>query len=136
MRWDRLFADLEARFEELGDAEEAAERADRARVAVGAVHATARLAGAVGGSVRVRLAGGPSIGGSLRSVGPDWLLVTEAQGRDCMVALAAITAVEGLTAATGREPNGLGVRFDLRRALRGAGRTGRPTRSVPDPSPR
>lgn len=122
MRWDRLFADLEGRFDELADAEAAAELADRERVAIGAIRATQRLAGSLERPIRLRLAGGASIGGVLRSVGPDWLLLTEGQGRDCLVALNAVTAVEGLTAATGPETSAFAVRLDLRRALRGLAR--------------
>ena len=122
MRWDRLFADLEARFDELADAEAAAEMADRERVALGAVWATQRLAGSIDRPIRVRLAGGSQVAGVLRTVGPDWLLVTEGHGRDCLLALAAITAVEGLTASTGRVIGGLALRLDLRRALRGLAR--------------
>lgn len=119
MRWEQLFADLEARFDELADAAAAAESADRERVAFGAVRAQQRLSGAVGQSLRVRLAGGGSVTGVLRTVGPDFLLLTEGQTRDCLVALAAVTAVEGLTAATAPELGGLSLRLDLRRALRG-----------------
>ena len=122
MRWDRLFADLEAQFDEIADAEAAAELADRQRVAFGAVRATQRLAGSLDQPIRVRLAGGASIGGVLRSVGPDWLLLAEAQARECLVALSAVTAVEGLTAATAPELTGLALRLDLRRALRGLAR--------------
>ena len=122
MRWDRLFADLEARFDELADAEAAAESADRERVAIGAVSAIQRLSGSIDRQVRVRLAGGASVGGVLRTVGPDWLLLTEGQGRDCLVTLAAVTAVEGLTASTGPEMTALAQRLDLRRALRGLAR--------------
>lgn len=122
MRWDRLFADLEARFDELADAEAAAESADRERVAIGAVSAIQRLSGSIDRQIRVRLAGGASVGGVLRTVGPDWLLLTEGQGRDCLVALAAVTAVEGLTASTGAEMTSLARRLDLRRALRGLAR--------------
>lgn len=122
MRWDRLFADLEARFDELADAEAAAESADRERVAIGAVSAIQRLSGSIDRQIRVRLAGGVSVGGVLRTVGPDWLLLTEGQGRDCLVALAAVNAVEGLTASTGPEMTSLAQRLDLRRALRGLAR--------------
>jgi len=83
MRWDRLFADLEARFDEIEDAEAAAELADRQRVAFGAVRAAQRLAGSLDQPIRVRLAGGASIGGVLRTVGPDWLLLAEATAREC-----------------------------------------------------
>src|SRR6478672_3803424 len=110
MRWDRLFADLEARFEEIGDAEAAAELADRQRVAIGAVKATQRLSGSIDQPIRVRLAGGASVGGVLRTVGPDWLLLVEGPARECIVALNAMTAVEGLTAATAPEMTGLTMR--------------------------
>jgi len=122
MRWDRLFADLEARFDEIGAAEAAAELADRQRVAIGAVRATQRLAGSVDQPIRVRLAGGASVGGVLRTVGPDWLLLVEGRARECIVALSAVTAIEGLTAATAPEMTGLALRLDLRRALRGLSR--------------
>ena len=122
MRWDRLFADLEALFDELTNAEAAAELADRERVAIGAVWATQRLSGSIGQPIRVRLAGGSVIGGMLNAVGPDWLLVAEGQRRDCLVAVNSVTAVEGLIASTGRELGGLALRLDLRRALRGLAR--------------
>ena len=122
MRWDRLFTDLEARFDELADADAAAESADRERVAVGVIRAIQRLTGSIDRPIRVRLAGGAVVSGVLRSVGPDWLLLTEGQGRDCLFALAAVTAVEGLTASTGPEISGLALRLDLRRALRGLAR--------------
>lgn len=122
MRWDRLFADLEARFEEIEDAQAAAEQADRERVAVGAVLMIQRMAGSLDQPIRVRLAGAAPVTGVLRSVGPDWLLIAEGQGRESIVALAGITAVEGLRASTGPEPSGLALRLDLRRALRGLAR--------------
>jgi hypothetical protein len=122
MRWDRLFSDLEARFEELEDAEAAAELADRQRVAFGELRATARLAGSIGQPVRVRIAGGALVTGILQRVGPDWLLLTEAQGREAVIALGAMTAVEGLTASTGQELSGVLLRLDLRHTLRGLAR--------------
>jgi hypothetical protein len=122
MRWDRLFSDLEARFEELEDAEAAAELADRQRVAFGVVLATQRLTGSIGQPVRVRLVGGTVVSGLLGRVGPDWLLLTEAQGRDALISLTALTAVEGLTASTGQEIDGVARRLDLRHALRGLAR--------------
>jgi len=122
MRWDRLFADLEARFEELEDAEAAAEMADRQRVAFGAIHTTERLAGSIGRPVRIRLTGGTLVSGVLGRVGPDWLLLTEAQGRDALIALSAMISIEGLTTSTGQEITGVARRLDLRHALRGLAR--------------
>lgn len=122
MRWDRLFADLEARFGELADEDAQAELADRERVAVGALTAVERLAGALDQPLRLRLAGGATAAGLLRSVGPDWLLLTDGTLGESLVPWRAVTAVQGLTAATGPAPAGLDLRLDLRRALRGLAR--------------
>ncbi len=122
MRWERLFADLEARFTELADADADAELADRERVAVGAVRSQERLGGAVGASIRLQLSGGALVDGTLRTVSADWLLIEERIGRDCVVAWAAVVAVGGLTTATAVAGTGRDRRLDLRRALRGLAR--------------
>lgn len=122
VRWERLFAGLANRYEELLDADEAAERADRERVAFGGVTALQRLAGAVGGPLRVRLEGGVALGGELRAIGADWLLLREAAGRECLISWAAVIAVEGVTTGTGPEMTAMQRRLDLRRALRGLAR--------------
>lgn len=122
MRWNQLFADLEAQFEALADVELRAEFADRQRVATGAVPMTQRLTGALGGVIRLRLAGGIAVSGTLRQVGPDWVLLAEAEGRDVVCALAATTIVEGLTSATGRSLDAVALRIDLRLVLRGVAR--------------
>ncbi len=122
MRWDQLFADLESRFEQLADDQAVAELADRERVEQGAVSMGARLSGALGATVRLRLTHGVPVAGSLRTVGPDWVLIGESPGREALVRLAAVTVVEGLTTSTGRPVAGVGLRLDLRRALRGVAR--------------
>jgi len=122
MRWERLFADLEARFEELADEEAEAESADRERVAGGSITVLERLAGALDEPIQARLVGGARVGGVLRSVGPDWLLVAEGSSRDCLVPLWSVAVMHGLTAATGRAPSGLDLRLDLRYALRALAR--------------
>jgi hypothetical protein len=122
MRWDRLFAELEGRFDELAAEQAAAERADRERVAIGAVTALERLAGALDRPIRVGLAGGAVVAGNLRVVGPDWLLVAEGEQRDCVVPWRSVAVVHGATVATGPPPSGLALRLDLRYALRGLAR--------------
>ncbi len=122
LRWERLFADLENRYEDLLDADEAAERADRERVAFGTVTASQRLAGAIGSPVRVRLQGGAVVGGQLRSTGADWLLLAEAAGRECLICWQAVIAIEGIAGTTGPEQTALELRLNLRRALRGLAR--------------
>lgn len=121
MRWEQLFADLDARFDQLADDQLSAELADRQRVAVGAVPLTARLAGAIAHPVRLRTTSG-AVSGVLRQVGPDWALVREVPGREALVNLSAVTVIEGLTAATGRPPTGIGLRLNLRHMLRGIAR--------------
>ncbi len=119
MRWDRLFADLEARFDEMSDAEAVAEMPDRQRVAAGAVGMTQRLAGSIGHPIRVRIAGGTPVGGVLSRVGPDWVLLTEGQAREVLVATRAIALVEGLSASTALPLSAVALRLDLRHAVRG-----------------
>ncbi len=119
MRWEQLFADLEAQFDELGEAEMAAELSDRQRVEFGAVGLVARLAGSLGSPLRLRTASGTSITGVLRRLGPDWVLIDEAPGREAVIPLAAVTMVEGLTSATGLPLGTVSGKLTLRLALRG-----------------
>lgn len=122
MRWEQLFADLNARFDELADAQMMAELADRQRVAAGSVSMVQRIAGAVGEVVRVRTRQGPVVSGLLREVGPDWMLLGQQGPGELLVALRAVTGIEGLTAATGVPLSPLAMRMDLRLALRGLAR--------------
>ncbi len=122
MRWDRLFADLEARFDELGDADAAAEQADRDRVAAGAVTWLQRLGGAVDRPVRLRLATGAVVSGTLRRIGPDVALIDDGLAGEFVVPLRAVVAVEGLTSSTGQALSGVAARLDLRLLLRGIAR--------------
>jgi hypothetical protein len=122
VRWERLFADLESRFDDLAAAQERAEQADRDRVAAGAVTTLQRLRGAVGSSLRVRLATGASIAGVLRRVGPDFVLVDDDLAGEFVIPLRYVVAAEGLTAGTGPELAGVSARLDLRWMLRGIAR--------------
>ena len=122
VRWDRLFADLEARFEDLADEQAAAEQADRDRVATGAVTLVQRLGGAVGQPVRVAVIGGSRHDGVLRRIGHDFLLVEDDAGRDVLISLVAVAAVGGLTARTAPPSPDRPTRLDLRRALRSIAR--------------
>ena len=122
MRWDALFDDLDRQFQQLNDATEDAEQADQIRVEIGAVAMVERLAGARGGQVRLRLAGGRLVSGRLDRLGPDWLLLIESVATDLLIPFAALATVEGVTASTGRALGTVDSRFDLRKALRGVGR--------------
>ena len=130
MRWDGLFADLEAQAAALASAERAAEIDEHTRGEVAGLTLVDRLRAAAGAVIRLRLAGGVSLGGTLMRVGPDWLLVEEDGGRDAVVPLAAVHSVRGLNRYSAA-PGSTGVvesRLGLRHALRGIARDRSPVR--------
>ncbi|MGY1711107.1 hypothetical protein ACI8AC_16530 [Geodermatophilus sp. SYSU D00758] len=119
MRWQRLFADLQAEFEEAAVAAERAEDGSRRRAEVGGVRLAERLAGAVGTPVAVRCRGAGEVTGVVLDVGVDWLLLRDGQHREVLVAAGAVTVVGGLTRETVPAPAGVvRARLDLRRAVR------------------
>jgi hypothetical protein len=124
MRWDDLFADLEAQADALEVAERAAEVGERARIEFGAIGVVDRLRAAVGNPIRVQLRGGAAIGGVMQRVGPDWLLLGEGGGREAVVTIAALRAVHGLGRLSAVPGTGGPVlaRLTLRSALRGVAR--------------
>lgn len=96
MRWDELFADLEAQAEALQVAERDAEVAELTRLEASRLTLAARLAPALGSQVRLRCLGGTMLAGRLSRSGPGWLLLDEGTGREALVATAAVTSVAGL----------------------------------------
>ncbi|HET6209177.1 MAG TPA: hypothetical protein VFD94_02280 [Jatrophihabitans sp.] len=120
MRWDELFADLDAQAEALRIAERAAEIEDRTRYEAGQLSLVDRLLPAVGNQVRLRCAGGLLITGRLGRVHPEWLLMVEPASREAVVASAAIDSIGGLgpwsAAPDGRSV--VGARLGLRHVLR------------------
>lgn len=123
MRWDQLFADLEAQLE----AEEARglvlEVADRIRRERALVGLPERLLAHRYAPVTVCLQGGLVVGGEVQDVGLDWLLVQEGVGRTVLVPLAAVLAVSGLTAAVSAGADArMARRFGFGYALRGVSR--------------
>jgi hypothetical protein len=124
MRWQQLFADLQAQFDEEEAAAERSESASRARAEMGAVRLTQRLHGSLRAAVTVTCRGAGQVSGVLVDVGSDWLLLEDAHGRQHLVAAAAVRAVAGLGRATAPpEPEGhVRGMLDLRRALRALAR--------------
>ncbi|MGY1754969.1 hypothetical protein [Blastococcus sp. SYSU D01042] len=124
MRWQQLFADLEARFEAEREAADRGEVSSRSRHEVGALRFRDRLAGALGFPVVLLCRGAGAVPGTLVDVGSDWLLLVDDQGRECLVALPAVLAVTGLGRRTAPAQDGgpVRARLDLRRALRGLAR--------------
>ena len=124
MRWQQLFADLQAQFDEEEAAAERAESASRARAEIGAVTLSQRLGGALGLPLSLRCRGAGQVAGVLVDVGVDWLLLEDERGRSTLVAADAVLSVAGLARLTAA-PEDAGVvrgRLDLRRALRGLAR--------------
>jgi hypothetical protein len=124
MRWQRLFADLSAQWEEAEASAERAESASRARAEFGSVRLADRLRGAEGARVVLRCRGAGQVTGALTAVGPDWILLTDDRGAEVLVAAPAVLAVAGLgrlTAAPAEE-GAVRARLDLRRAVRGLAR--------------
>jgi hypothetical protein len=76
----------------------------------------------VGQAVRIRIATGQLVPGTLGEIGPDWLLLKQSSGADVVVALRWVTSVEGVVRATGLPLSQVERRFDLRLALRGIAR--------------
>src|SRR4051794_3533106 len=124
MRWQQLFADLTAQFDEAEAAAELAESASRTRAEVGAVPLSSRLAGSAGAVVRVRCRGAGQGARSLADVGADWVLVVDERGAESVIATRAVTSVTGLGRRTVVEEDGgrPRVQFDLRLVLRAVAR--------------
>ncbi len=123
MRWEELFADLEAQVEALEAADLVAEISDRTRREQALLGLADRLRAAADTSLTVH-AGSVAVCGRLLGSGRDWLLLEEPGRRQVLVALAAISSVAGLGGRTD-VPGGDGEvarRLDLRWALRGLAR--------------
>lgn len=124
MRWDELFADLDAQADALDVAERAAEIGERTRIEMAAIGTLDRLRGAAGTQLRIQVVGGLAIAGLLRRCGADWLLVDEGAGREALIALAGVRSVTGLGRLSAVPGSGGPVlaRLTLRSALRGIAR--------------
>ncbi|MEI4272091.1 hypothetical protein TEK04_10190 [Klenkia sp. LSe6-5] len=134
MRWEQLFAELEAAFEAEESAVEQAEAGSRARAAAGTLRLVDRLRGASGHQLVLDCRGAGVVRGRLVDVGVDWVLLTDERGRDLLVALAAVQSVSGLGALTAPpEDDGVVARaWDLRRAVRGLVRDRAPVQLLLD----
>jgi hypothetical protein len=124
MRWQQLFADLQAQFDQEEAAAERSEAASRTRAEVGAVRLVERLRGALGFPVVLGCVGAGPVAGVLVDVGVDWLLLDGDGGREDLVAMRAVRTVGGLGRRTAvPEPvSGVRSKLDLRRAMRGLAR--------------
>jgi hypothetical protein len=124
MRWESLFADLDAQAASLEQAERAAEAQDVARAEFATLTLTDRLRGSTGEQLRVHAAGAAVLSGRLLACGPDWLLLDERPASEVLVRTAAVLAVSGLgrPTVTAAGAGQVQARFGLRSALRGIAR--------------
>jgi hypothetical protein len=130
VRWDSLFADLEAQAEALSAAERSAEVEDRTRFEIGRISVHDRLAAVLNSEIRLRCSGGLWIAGRLRRSHPEWLLVEQDGVREVLVLTTGIVSIAGLsrsattpgqgsaTEAVQTVRSGLGVRYALRGVVR------------------
>ena len=77
MRWDALFADLEAQVAALDRAELAAEVAERTRGEIGRIGLVERARAALERDLQVAVRGDLTLTGRLTRAGSDWLLLPE-----------------------------------------------------------
>jgi hypothetical protein len=122
MRWDDLFADLEAQAEALVTAERDAEVDELVRVEASRLQFLDRLRPAVEGPIKLRCLGGLVLSGILGRVGTDWLLLDEGGGREAIVATAALVSVAGHGRLSGAASSRLDAKLGIGHALRGVAR--------------
>lgn len=126
MRWHQLFDDLGAQLAALELQERDAEVAEHVRAERGQIELAHRLAADPGVLLRLRIRGVGWVDVLLSDVGQDWLLAqgrgTGRTGREVLVPLAAVSAVEGLAGRADPREQAASRRFDLRHALRAVSR--------------
>lgn len=121
MRWEELFADLDAQLSAAEAAELAAEVADRTRHEVGQLRLVDRLRPSLGAAVSLQVTGLGTARGRLLDVGTDWLLVQEDGAGQLLLPTSSVLSISGLGRAA-EVPGSEGEvvrRLDLRWTLKG-----------------
>ena len=121
MRWDDLFADMEAQLEAARRADLAVEVAERTRAERSTVELVDRLRAACGATVRVLTRGDVRVTGVLVDAAAQWIVLDE-RGRDVLVPVAAVVAVGGLTPHVAPAAGVVERRLSLGHALRALAR--------------
>jgi hypothetical protein len=121
MRWEALFADMEAQLEAARTADLAAAVAELTRAERATVGLADRLRAARGSEIVVRARGGDQISGVLVDAASEWILL-DGHGRSSLVPLAAVTSVRGLTRYSTGAAGVVERRLTLGHALRAVAR--------------
>ena len=123
VRWDALFADLEAQLDAADADELAAEIADRGRGELARLRVVDRLRGAVGSVVTAGLGHGERgdhVEGTVAAVGSDWVLLAPAGQPHALIPLRTVAWWRDLP-VTAADPGSVGpveAKLDLRFVLR------------------
>ncbi|NNG40240.1 hypothetical protein HJ588_13285 [Flexivirga sp. ID2601S] len=120
MRWQELFADLEAQLVAEARLEQAAEVPDRTRRERADVSWLDRAARSAGTVITCATAAGV-VRGALEDLGREWLLVQEQGRHAALLPTAAVLSVTGLSVRSD-DDRGMGRRFGLGVALRAIAR--------------
>ncbi|MCU1594933.1 MAG: uncharacterized protein JWO12_2325 [Frankiales bacterium] len=125
MRWDELFADLEAQLEAAAAAELAGEVRDRTRREHSLLGLVDRLRASSGHTLAVLTQGAGTVHGRLLDVGSDWILLEETSRSELLLSTAQVLGISGVGVRSdvpGAEGE-VARRLDLRWALRGLARS-------------
>jgi hypothetical protein len=130
MRWQSLFADLEAQAEALERAELGGAIEERTRAEIADVTLAERLHAAIDQPLRLACLGGIVLAGVVIRAGPDWVLMHEDGAREVLVRAAAIASVHGLGRRRGTPAGSAAVaaRLGVRHVLRSIARDRLPVR--------
>ncbi len=121
MRWDALFADLEAQLAAGERLDLETEIDERARVDAAAVELADRLRGSVGLRIGVHLGSGTVYEGALSHVGSQWLVLNE-ERHQVLIPYASAARYSGLSRLAVAAGPAVRQRLGLASALRGLAR--------------
>ena len=121
MRWESLFADMEAQLAAGRLADVRADVAELARAERASITLAARARSSVGRPVRV-LVGNDVLEGQLLDAAPEWLLLATSSVRRALVPVAAAVAVDGLAPHAAPSAGAVESRLGLGHALRALAR--------------
>lgn len=121
VRWEALFADMEARLDAASSAELLSEVADRTRSERATIALTDRLRGSQGRRLGLQLCTGALLEGVVADAAPAWVLLADGV-REHLVPVAAIDGAEGLADLAAPAPGEALRRLGLGHALRALAR--------------
>ena len=122
MRWERLFADLEARLEAEERVSAAGDIADLVRAEHGQLAVRDRLRAHLDAELTWSFVSGDvPVAGRLIDVGADWVLVHTATG-EMLIPIPAVQCITGLSRQAAPDPGEVARRLGIRVVLRGLAR--------------